>query len=98
MDYDLGHIDWEEKSLQPLENPFGPKVLPMSPDGQKQSGAAGGIRTSVSHFGSISCRIYVASYPKFAIFARNHYTLLHAGCRADGMQLYVRFNISGIAL
>jgi transposase InsO family protein len=30
MDYDLGYIDLEEKTLQPLENPFGPKVLPMS--------------------------------------------------------------------
>jgi hypothetical protein len=26
MDYDLGYIDWEEKTLQPLNNPFGPKV------------------------------------------------------------------------
>jgi hypothetical protein len=25
-DYDLGYIDLEEKTLQPLENPFGPKV------------------------------------------------------------------------
>ena len=30
MDYDLGCIDLEEKTLQPLNNPFGPKVLPMS--------------------------------------------------------------------
>ena len=30
MQYDLGYIDLEEKTLQPLENPFGPKVLPMS--------------------------------------------------------------------
>jgi hypothetical protein len=30
MEYDLGYIDLEEKSLQPLNNPFGPKVLPMS--------------------------------------------------------------------
>ena len=30
MDYDLGYVDLEEKALQPLENPFGPKVLPMS--------------------------------------------------------------------
>jgi hypothetical protein len=30
MDYDLGYIDVEEKTLQPLNNPFGPKVLPMS--------------------------------------------------------------------
>jgi transposase InsO family protein len=30
MDYDLGYVDLEEKSLQPLQNPFGPKVLPMS--------------------------------------------------------------------
>ena len=26
MEYDLGYIDLEEKTLQPLENPFGPKV------------------------------------------------------------------------
>jgi hypothetical protein len=26
MDYDLGYIDLEEKTLQPLENPFGRKV------------------------------------------------------------------------
>jgi transposase InsO family protein len=31
MDYDLGYIDLDERTLQPLENPFGPlKVLPMS--------------------------------------------------------------------
>jgi len=30
MDYDLGYIDLEEKTLQPLDNPFGPKVSPMS--------------------------------------------------------------------
>jgi len=26
MDYDLGYIDLEEKTLQPLDNPFDPKV------------------------------------------------------------------------
>jgi len=26
MDYDLGYIDLEEKTLQLLDNPFGPKV------------------------------------------------------------------------
>ena len=30
MDYDLGYIDLEEKTLQPLDSPFGAKVLPMS--------------------------------------------------------------------
>jgi transposase InsO family protein len=30
MQYDLGYVDLEEKTLQPLDNPFGPKVLPMS--------------------------------------------------------------------
>jgi hypothetical protein len=34
MDYDLGYICLEERTLQRLENPFGPKVLPMS---QEQS-------------------------------------------------------------
>jgi len=30
MDYDLGYFDLETRALEPLENPFGPKVLPMS--------------------------------------------------------------------
>jgi len=30
MNYDLGYIDLEQKSLQPLDNPFGPRLLPMS--------------------------------------------------------------------
>jgi putative transposase len=29
MDYDLGYFDRETRVLEPLENPFGPKVLPM---------------------------------------------------------------------
>ena len=31
MDYDLGYFDLETRVLEPLENPFGPKVLPMYP-------------------------------------------------------------------
>jgi putative transposase len=31
MDYDLGDFDDETCRLEPLPNPFGPKVLPMSP-------------------------------------------------------------------
>ena len=30
MQYDLGYIDLEEKTLQTLENPLGPKLSPMS--------------------------------------------------------------------
>ena len=32
MDYDLGYFDRETWRLEPIENPFGPKVLPMSPE------------------------------------------------------------------
>ena len=32
MDYDLGYFDHETCKLEPLDNPFGPKVLPMSPE------------------------------------------------------------------
>jgi hypothetical protein len=28
--YDLGYIDLEQKALQPIDNPFGPIVSPMS--------------------------------------------------------------------
>jgi len=31
MDYDLGYFDEESKRFEPLDNPFGAKVLPMSP-------------------------------------------------------------------
>nr|CAD6436622.1 transposase [Rhizobium sp. Q54] len=32
MEYDLGYFDDETCRLEPLPNPFGPKVLPMSPE------------------------------------------------------------------
>ena len=32
MDYDLGYFDDESCRLEPIENPFSPKVLPMSPE------------------------------------------------------------------
>ena len=32
MDYDLGYFDDETCRLEPIENPFRPKVLPMSPE------------------------------------------------------------------
>ncbi len=31
MDYDLGYFDHETCRPEPLDNPFGPKVSPMSP-------------------------------------------------------------------
>ena len=30
MHYDLGFIDLEQKTSQPLDNPFGPRLSPMS--------------------------------------------------------------------
>ncbi len=30
MQYDLGYFDLEQKTLQPLDNPFGPRLSPMS--------------------------------------------------------------------
>ena len=30
MTYDLGYIDLEQKTLQPIDNPFGPRLSPMS--------------------------------------------------------------------
>jgi hypothetical protein len=32
MDYDLGYVDDTECRLEPLDNPFGAKLLPMSPE------------------------------------------------------------------
>ena len=32
MDYDLGYFDDETCRLEPIANPFGPKLLPMSPE------------------------------------------------------------------
>ncbi len=30
IDYDLGYIDLEQRTLQTIDNPFGPRVSPMS--------------------------------------------------------------------
>ena len=30
IDYDLGYIDLEKRNLQPIDNPFGPRLSPMS--------------------------------------------------------------------
>ena len=30
MTYDLGYFDPEQKTLQPIDNPFGPRLSPMS--------------------------------------------------------------------
>ena len=32
MDYDLGYFDDETCRLEPIDNPFSPNVLPMSPE------------------------------------------------------------------
>ena len=32
MQYDLGYFDDETVRVEPIDNPFGPKVLPMSPE------------------------------------------------------------------
>jgi putative transposase len=32
MDYDLGYFDDETCRLEPIDNPFGSKLLPMSPE------------------------------------------------------------------
>ena len=32
MDYDLGYFDDETGRLEPIDNPFGPRLLPMSPE------------------------------------------------------------------
>ena len=32
MEYDLGYFDAETCRLEPIDNPFSPKVLPMSPE------------------------------------------------------------------
>jgi putative transposase len=32
MDYALGYFDDETCRLEPIANPFGPKLLPMSPE------------------------------------------------------------------
>jgi putative transposase len=31
LDYDLGYFDDEMCRLEPIENPFGPRLLPMPP-------------------------------------------------------------------
>ena len=55
MQYDLGYFDDETVRVEPIGNPFGPKVLAMSPEwsvthvtgmNRKEIGSSGWIRTS----------------------------------------------------
>ena len=32
MEYDLGHFDDETRILEPIEDPFGTRLSPMSPE------------------------------------------------------------------
>ncbi|MGA9869295.1 MAG: hypothetical protein WBQ75_22915, partial [Acetobacteraceae bacterium] len=44
MHYDLGYIDLEQKTLQPIDNPFGSRLSPMSP-GRTRRFSGGGSGT-----------------------------------------------------
>src|SRR5690348_5598629 len=47
MSYDLGYIDLEEKTLQPVENPFGPRPQPTPVPAESRSrGTSGETETS----------------------------------------------------
>jgi hypothetical protein len=50
MSYDLGYIDLEEKTLQPLDNPFGPHAEPTPVSAVSRSMKASG-ETEASHAG-----------------------------------------------
>ena len=32
MNYDLGYFDFDSCRVEPIDNPFGPRVLTMSPE------------------------------------------------------------------
>ncbi len=80
MSYDLGFIDLEQKTLQPLDNPFGPRLSPMSVvthvlgtichpcirAGQNWIGAGEGNRTLV--FSLEGCCSTIKLHPQFQIF------------------------------
>ena len=37
MDYDLGYFDDETCRLEPIDDPFGPRLLPMSPESTRNA-------------------------------------------------------------
>jgi hypothetical protein len=41
MQYDLGYVDLEQKTLQPLDSPFGTRLSPMSGVNPSAGQAAG---------------------------------------------------------
>ncbi len=62
MDYDLGYVDLEQKTLQPLEKSFrtesvtyvlGTICLPCLRNGQKYFGGRHGIRTHDPHVANV---------------------------------------------
>jgi hypothetical protein len=78
LDYDLGYIDLEQRTLQPLDNPFGPRLSPTHVSGPdtKQLGALSRNRTV-----DLSCERFVAtaSACDLQLFLPSHGQLREAG-------------------
>ena len=58
MHYDLGYFDDETCRLEPIENPFGPKVLPMSPAGMNCYPCVRNRPSAGSELGRDSCLVW----------------------------------------
>ena len=66
MDYDLGYFDLETRVLEPLENPFGPKVLPMSLGRTSKIVARSGrFERPTSCFGASGAEFFVGTETEF---------------------------------
>src|SRR5438874_13007690 len=57
MDYDLGYFDHETCRLEPLENPFGPKVLGPLPRSRPAAAASEAAREARPHSAVASERL-----------------------------------------
>jgi hypothetical protein len=64
MQYDLGDIDLEQKTLQPLDNPFGKRMSPMSPAGIDRNFLVPAVGIEERGYVAIYGPMYPRLYPR----------------------------------
>src|SRR5262252_1071272 len=85
MEYDLGYFDLETLVLEPLENPFGPKVSPMSPGRPAKLVGLGGFEPPTRSLGNC-CSIHLSYSPTSEVIVARGFGVSALGRHRHSLQ------------
>src|SRR5215471_15723271 len=86
MEYDLGYFDLETRVLEPLENPFGPKVSPMSPGRPAKLVGLGGFEPPTRSLGNC-CSIHLSYSPTSQVIVARGFGVSALGRHRHSLQV-----------